>query len=146
MTKKYANTHFYQKRNEHNHNFINEPGFKKICTHGSQYSKKNKLFRSKSCTTFVEDELYERPTRFDADCGEDFQLWALRFEVLADAKECSDGIFKDSIGDQDVERLESAVQKRVWKARYLQVMCLGTRKLRTDIYDWKSICNVQDNK
>lgn len=83
----------------------------------------------------TEEDYLKRPPRFEANRNEDFQLWALRFEVLAEAKDCMDVLRRDAIGDSEIPELTEAVQKKVVKARALLVMCLGSKALRTVVAD-----------
>lgn len=61
----------------------------------------------------------------------------LRSEAFAHCKECGEVIFKDVIGDQDLEMSELAIEKRVWKSLALLVMFLGPKALRTGMTDRK---------
>lgn len=79
----------------------------------------------------AEDDYLKRPPRFNADRNEDFQLWALRFEVLAEAKDLSSVLFTDAIENEDTDALESALKAKIIKGRALLVMCLGPKALRT---------------
>ena len=73
----------------------------------------------------------KRPPRFSAAHNEDFQLWALRFEVLAEAKDLSNVLFTDAIGDKDTDALQTALKAKIIKGCALLVMCLRPKALRT---------------
>lgn len=80
----------------------------------------------------------KRPYRFNANHDEYFQLWALRFELLADAKYCMDVIRQDLVEDLEIEEIDENVHKKVVRARALLVICLGCKALRTVASDQKN--------
>lgn len=75
-------------------------------------------------STLVEEDFFKRLLRFDADHEEDFKLWALRFEVLAEAKECAEVLFSDSIEGKDVSSLPIDLKKKLSRVRAILVMFL----------------------
>ena len=78
-------------------------------------------------TAVMEDD--KKLPRFNAELNEDFSLWALRFEVLCEAKEVYEVVFQDPFVDG--EDVSTELKKSIAKARMLLVQCLGTKALRT---------------
>lgn len=61
----------------------------------------------------MDDDLGKKASRFKANRGEDFHLWALRFEALAEYKEVSTVIFENDIGDLKPEDLTTDVKAKL---------------------------------
>lgn len=79
----------------------------------------------------MDEELTRRAPKFNADRGEDFGQWAIRFQVFCEAKGVDDVIFSDVLGDEEVTSLPEETLKKLKKARLCVVSALGSRALRT---------------
>ena len=53
----------------------------------------------------MEDYFLKRSSHFNAARNKDFQLWALRLEVLAETRDVSSVLFEDAIGDENFSSL-----------------------------------------
>lgn len=88
--------------------------------------------------TKMEDDFNKRAPRFDAGRGENYHLWALRFEALGEYKDVSSVLFEDAMGGASLSELPEDVRKKVVKARALILRCLGPRAVRTVAPDKKN--------